>query len=103
MQNLLKLHKFVFSFENWISNWLIFFQSYEKTIRQLDDDKYDSMQFLVWYSFYNRTRKNKETMENLQTLLKEMTYIEEVNEKINMDLAAEREQHAKTKEQLATR
>ena len=42
-------------------------------------------------------------MENLQTLLKEMTYIEEVNDSVNKELAEEKQQHEKTKEQLATR
>jgi hypothetical protein len=36
----------------------------------------------------DRARKNKENMENLQTLLKEMTYIEEVNESLNKELEA---------------
>lgn len=38
-----------------------------------------------------RARKNKENMENLQTLLKELTYIEESNEALNKELDSSKE------------
>lgn len=63
-------------------------KEYEARLQQMEED---------------RNRRNRETMENLQTLLKEMTYIEEVNDTLNKELAEEREQHKQTKEQLATR
>lgn len=42
----------------------------------------------------------KENVENLQTLIKELTYIEESNQTLNEQLDKEREDHLATKEQL---
>jgi hypothetical protein len=41
-------------------------------------------------------------MENLQTLLKELTYIEEVNESLKKELELEKEKHAITQQKLDT-
>jgi hypothetical protein len=41
-------------------------------------------------------------MENLQTLLKEMTYIEEVNESLKKELELSVEKEKNTKQQLET-
>jgi hypothetical protein len=60
---------------------------YELKIKELEED---------------RTKKNRETMENLQTLLKEMTYIEESNENLAREYEEEKQQHMITQEKLKT-
>ena len=66
--------------------------NYEMQLKQLDDEK--------------RTRY-KENIDNLQTLVKELTYIEEKNEELNAEMEQhkksweeERQAHKKTKEEL---
>eukprot|EP01114_Cavostelium_apophysatum_P011413 TRINITY_DN2565_c0_g1_i1.p1 TRINITY_DN2565_c0_g1~~TRINITY_DN2565_c0_g1_i1.p1 ORF type:complete len:1758 (-),score=465.77 TRINITY_DN2565_c0_g1_i1:1914-7187(-) len=44
--------------------------------------------------------RNKENIENLQTLIKELTYIEEINQTMNTELAAEKEAHQSVRDQL---
>lgn len=47
--------------------------------------------------------RTKENVENLQTLIKELNYIEDVNSQLNSQVETEREEHQKTKEELAVR
>jgi len=60
--------------------------------RQLEEEKFDLEEINKEYEIKvkelsdENARKNKETTENLKTLLKEMTYIEESNESLQQEL-----------------
>lgn len=45
--------------------------------------------------------RNRENIENLQTLLKEMTLIEEVNESLNQEIESEKVAHKATADQVS--
>jgi hypothetical protein len=82
-----KLKQAVVSLEEEKKALLTAMEEFDQKVQTLEEDK---------------GRRNRETMENLQTLLKEMTYIEEVNETLTKQLEAEKEKNTKTQAQLKT-